>query len=286
MIKLSITLPSGGGIALEADDRDLIREVLYSAMPHLLLPPPAGNGNGDDGGNNSNSNSNGPYHNGIVPGATLTETPPPHANGDYADHANGANNGDHGHAYAHAGAKGGRDDAGSNGGGTDPGHPAVASPAPAGPAPAPYLLPPPRQAQPQPAGPPASPAPTAPAPPATAPDQAPMPPAAAATGPAERQFAAYCQQINPIGDMRRVVVAAEAAARYLEIPSVDPDRLSALFTLAGWTIPHSFVQTLRNAARSKFRWMERVPGLNGHYRVSDAGRSIVLGETGTPSTPA
>ena len=86
-----------------------------------------------------------------------------------------------------------------------------------------------------------------------------MPPPAAATGPAERQFAAYCQQINPIGDMRRVVVAAEAAARYLEIPSVDPDRLSALFTLAGWTIPHSFVQTLRNAARSKFRWMERVP---------------------------
>ena len=276
MIKLSITLPSGGGIALEADDRDLIREVLYSAMPHLLLAPPAGNG--DDGGN-SNSNGNGQYHNGIVPGATLTETPPVHANGDYADHANGANSSDHGHAYAHAGAKDGRDDAGSNGGVIPPGHPAVASPAPAGPAPAPYLLPPPRPAQPQSAGPPASPAPTAPEP-------APMPPPAAATGPAERQFAAYCQQINPIGDMRRVVVAAEAAARYLEIPSVDPDQLSALFTLAGWTIPHSFVQTLRNAARSKFRWMERVPGLNGHYRVSDAGRSIVLGETGTPSTPA
>ena len=280
MIKLSITLPSGGGIALEADDRDLIREVLYSAMPHLLLAPTAGTGNGDGGG--TNSNGNGQYHNGIVPGATLTETPPPHANGDYADHANGANSSDQGYAYAHAGAKDGRDDAGV----IPPGHPSVASPAPAGPAPAPHLLPPPRQAQPQPAGPPASPAPTAPAPPATAPDPAPMPPPAAATGPAERQFAAYCQQINPIGDMRRVVVAAEAAARYLEIPSVDPDRLSALFTLAGWTIPHSFVQTLRNAARSKFRWMERVPGLNGHYRVSDAGRSIVLGETGTPSTPA
>ena len=275
MIKLSITLPSGGGIALEADDRDLIREVLYSAMPHLLPASPAGNGKGDNGGD---SHGNGQYHNSIVPGATLTETPPPHANGDYADHANGANSGDHVYAYAHAGVKDGRDDAGSNGGGTAPGHPAVASPAPAGSAPAPYLLPPPRQAQPQPAGPPAS--------PATAPDPAPMPPPAAATGPAERQFAAYCQQINPIGDMRRVVVAAEAAARYLEIPSVDPDRLSALFTLAGWTIPHSFVQTLRNAARSKFRWMERVPGLNGHYRVSDAGRSIVLGETGTPSTPA
>ena len=284
MIKLSITLPSGGGIALEADDREFVREVLYSAMPHLL-PPPAGNGNGNgDGG--GNSNGNGPYHNGIVPGATLTETPPPHANGDYGDHANGANTGDHGHAYAHAGAKDVRDDAAVAAGVIDPGHPAVASPAPAGPAPAPYLLPPPRQAQPQPAGPPAAPAHTAPASPAPAPDPAPMPPPAAATGPAERQFAAYCQQINPIGDMRRVVVAAEAAARYLEIPSVDPDRLSALFTLAGWTIPHSFVQTLRNAARSKFRWMERVPGLNGHYRVSDAGRSIVLGETGTPSTPA
>ena len=97
---------------------------------------------------------------------------------------------------------------------------------------------------------------------------------------AERAFADYCQQVNPLGDMRKVVVAAEAAARYLDLQSVDPDRLAALFTLAGWPIPHSFVQTLRNAARSKFRWMERVAGLNGHYRVSDVGRSIVLGENG------
>ena len=81
MIKLSITLPSGGGIALEADDREFVREVLYSAMPHLLPASPAGNGDGNDGGN---SNGNGQYHNGIVPGATLTETPPPHANGDAA----------------------------------------------------------------------------------------------------------------------------------------------------------------------------------------------------------
>ena len=103
---------------------------------------------------------------------------------------------------------------------------------------------------------------------------------AAAGTAAEQAFADYCQQVNPLGDMRKVVVAAEAAARYLDLQSVDPDRLAALFTLAGWPIPHSFVQTLRNAARSKFRWMERVAGLNGHYRVSDVGRSIVLGESG------
>ena len=74
------------------------------------------------------------------------------------------------------------------------------------------------------------------------------------------------------------MVAAEAAHRYLQVASVGADELSRLFNLAGWPIPHSFVQTLRNAARKKFQWMERVPGRAGHYRLSNTGRSIVLGE--------
>ena len=96
--------------------------------------------------------------------------------------------------------------------------------------------------------------------------------------PSEHEYIAFCQRVNPLGDMRRVVVAAEAAHRYLNINSVDPDSLAHLFTLAGWPIPHSFVQTLRNAARTKFRWLERIPGLSGHYQVTNTGRSIVLGE--------
>ena len=96
--------------------------------------------------------------------------------------------------------------------------------------------------------------------------------------PSEHEYIAFCQRVNPLGDMRRVVVAAEAAHRYLNITSVDPDGLEHLFTLAGWSIPHSFVQTLRNAARTKFRWLERIPGLSGHYKVTNTGRSIVLGE--------
>ena len=119
------------------------------------------------------------------------------------------------------------------------------------------------------------------APPSPAPEPEPAPITAVVAEtmtPSEHEYIAFCQRVNPLGDMRRVVVAAEAAHRYLNIGSVDPDSLAHLFTLAGWPIPHSFVQTLRNAARTKFRWLERIPGLSGHYKVTNTGRSIVLGE--------
>ena len=103
------------------------------------------------------------------------------------------------------------------------------------------------------------------------------------TTPDELEFMAFCQRVNPLGDMRKVVAAAEAAHRYLNIVSVDPDELERLFTLIGWPIPHSFVQTLRNAARTKFRWLERIPGRPGHYKVTNTGRSIVLGESDVSS---
>ena len=37
---------------------------------------------------------------------------------------------------------------------------------------------------------------------------------------------------------------------------------------------YSFTQTLRNAARSKFRWIERMPGRNGRYWVTERGKEI------------
>ena len=94
---------------------------------------------------------------------------------------------------------------------------------------------------------------------------------------AETSFIEFCTTANPLGDMRRVVVAAEAARQFLDLASVDAEELGRLFHLAGWPGPHSIVQTLRNAARSKFRWLERVPGRSGYYTVTQVGRSIALG---------
>ena len=100
---------------------------------------------------------------------------------------------------------------------------------------------------------------------------------ATATASAERAFVELCRSANPLGDMRKVVVATEGARRSLGMDSVDTADLERLFDLAGWRRPHSFVQTLRNAARGKFRWLERVPGRTGRYAATDLGRSVTLG---------
>lgn len=100
----------------------------------------------------------------------------------------------------------------------------------------------------------------------------------AAPAESERAFVEFCRSANPLGDMRRVVVAAEGAKRSLGMDSVDTTDLERLFDLAGWRRPHSFVQTLRNAARGKFRWLERVPGRAGRYAATDLGRSVTLGD--------
>ena len=75
-----------------------------------------------------------------------------------------------------------------------------------------------------------------------------------------------------------MVVAAEGANRLLGMDSVDSAELATLFSLAGWRLPHNFTQTLRNAARDKFRWLERVPGRSGQYSATDVGRAVTLGQ--------
>lgn len=89
-------------------------------------------------------------------------------------------------------------------------------------------------------------------------------------------FMEFCQSANPLTDMRRVVVAAEGGRRFLGLDSIDAEELGRLFDLAGWRRPHSFVQTLRNAARRKFQWIESIPGRSGHYTVTSRGRTVVL----------
>ena len=243
MIKLNITLPSGAQVSLESDDKDFVREVLYSTMPHLngAAAPPA-----------------------VAPTVASPE-PSTHSNGHDLTRSSVSRPGN-GHHLAPGETSPEPDDLQRRSA-------AAASASPV----ATYQAPEPEPA----ASAPVEPAVTAVA--QTASTPAPSPAVAPST-PDEHEFIAFCQRVNPLGDMRRVVVAAEAADRHLTVKSVDPDELSRLFTLAGWPIPHSFVQTLRNAARSKFRWMERIPGQLGHYRVTNAGRKIVLGENAAVSS--
>ena len=89
-------------------------------------------------------------------------------------------------------------------------------------------------------------------------------------------FVAFCKEANPMGDMRRVVVAAEGASRHFGVDGVNAGDLIWLFDMAGWRRPGDFTQTLRNAARSKFGWLERIPGRSGRYAATQLGLSITL----------
>ena len=89
-------------------------------------------------------------------------------------------------------------------------------------------------------------------------------------------FAAFCRDAKPLGDMRRVVVAAEGASRHFGVEGITADDLAWLFDLAEWRRPGNFTQTLRNSARSKFGWLERIPGRSGRYATTALGRSKTL----------
>ena len=102
-------------------------------------------------------------------------------------------------------------------------------------------------------------------------------PVGAANSEAEQSFVHMCISLSPVGDMRRVVAAAEGAGRHFGLSRVSEKELGPLFDLAGWPRPADFLQTLRNGARRKFRWLERVPGSTGYYTVTDSGRERVLG---------
>lgn len=102
---------------------------------------------------------------------------------------------------------------------------------------------------------------------------------------AYQQAAEYCRHINPLGDMRRVVVATYAAELYLGAEGVSANELAGIFDATGWPQPTDFVQAIRNAAREKFGWLERV-GNPGYYKVTTTGRAAVLGESGIVEQPA
>ena len=92
----------------------------------------------------------------------------------------------------------------------------------------------------------------------------------------EGRYMQFTKSLAPVGDMRRVVVAAEGARAYLELDAVSEEELVYLFDLAGWRRPNDFLQTLRNSARSTFRWLERTPGRAGYYSVTSTGKAAVI----------
>ena len=95
-------------------------------------------------------------------------------------------------------------------------------------------------------------------------------------------FQEFCRLLDPVPDMRRVVVAAEGARRYLGTNQVSPVELTELFDWLQWQEPPSFLQTLRNAGRSNYRWMESVPGGSGYYVVTERGRRAVVHSNDEP----
>ena len=91
-------------------------------------------------------------------------------------------------------------------------------------------------------------------------------------------YVQFCESQSPLGDMRKVVVAAEGASRFLGMESISENELGELFKIAGWREPTNYLQCLRNAARSKFRWLERIPGKPGYYYVTPLGNAQVLAQ--------
>ena len=90
------------------------------------------------------------------------------------------------------------------------------------------------------------------------------------------RFIEFCRELAPVGDMRRIVVAAEGAHRFLEMDRVSGRELNIIFDAVKWPKPKNFLQTLRNAGRSSFRWLERVPGSSGYYSVTERGRHEII----------
>ena len=90
------------------------------------------------------------------------------------------------------------------------------------------------------------------------------------------EFRRFCQWLDPLPDMRRVVVAAEGARRFFGTLQVSPVELTQLFEWLKWEQPPSFLQTLRNTSRSNYRWMQNVPGGSGYYVVTERGRQTVI----------
>ena len=258
MVKVSITLPNAAQITLESDESEVIQQVVSMALrdlPRELMQSNAGTESGSGQAETAQSNS----YTTSQPNASLVE-----AAGAGVIERSGISVGNPGETGGISKETGVPDNPAAGPSGLASG-PAAATPAQnrtsrsatPNPAQTHRETPAPRQSGNQGAG--------------ATPTATRVP-----TTQADNRFVQFCAAAAPLGDMRKVVVAAEAAKRFLGMPSVDAADLAGLFELAGWRTPHNFTQTLRNAARDKYRWLERVPGRAGRYTATDLGRTVTI----------
>ena len=73
------------------------------------------------------------------------------------------------------------------------------------------------------------------------------------SGASRMEFFEFCRDASPMGDMRRVVVAAEGAIRYFGTEGVSAEDLGRLFDLAGWRKPNNFTQTAAQCRPGQIR---------------------------------
>ena len=84
----------------------------------------------------------------------------------------------------------------------------------------------------------------------------------------------FYKEKDPRNDMERVTVLAYYAKEYRDIPEVSEDELSPLFNEVGGQLPKAVMQTLRNAARKKYSYLES-SGKKGYYRITNTGINLV-----------
>jgi hypothetical protein len=292
MAKVTISLPDNTQIVIEAEEAELLRDVVGMALRggHGIMPPSA---------NHSAHNENGVAEKGtdvasdfIRPedSAAAGPLPQPAANGGRHEDSAAASplpqSAANGGRHEDSAATGPLPQSAANGGRHEDSAAASPLPQPAAnggrhedsAAPGPLPQPAANGGSPQPTPAPRRQEPTSASIPELEEDDDPDALHLEEHSPQSRvDFAAYCSYVNPMGDMRRVVVAADGAGRFFNADGVDAEDLGNLFDLAGWRRPGNFTQTLRNAARSKFGWLERVPGRSGRYAVTDLGRSVTAG---------
>ena len=84
----------------------------------------------------------------------------------------------------------------------------------------------------------------------------------------------FYKEKDPRNDMERITVLGYYAKEYRSIPEVSESELAPLFNEVGGQLPKDIMQTLRNAARKKYSYLEST-GRKGYYRITNIGINLV-----------
>jgi hypothetical protein len=86
----------------------------------------------------------------------------------------------------------------------------------------------------------------------------------------------FYQRKNPKNDMEKVTIAAFYAKEYRGKDEITEEDVRRLLNEAGERkLPRNVANTLNNAARANYGYLERVKGKRGSYEVTNAGQNLV-----------